>query len=333
MWQKNSTENDMSKGLVIYTDKKNYEKYKILESLQNIISLDNKDQPDYDYYKNNKINIDYYLHLSKSLLEVVNKNIYDLSSLNDITQESKNLITNNMIESLDKINEFFEIKLNQFSKQNYDGYSDSEIAFLGKKRWGFISRNNFKDQSKILGKKQKGFLRNADLDTSDDKCFEPKGVKYTISDFVFAHPEQEEDDMRANTISLDDLPVKNKFDDGRKGYFKFSKNNENHDSKSLILKTQKDIIQEINDFNNVNVKYTSKIINMPSLFENKNINSIYCKDFMTYADQNSEFFQRAFAKLNFQKQGDDEIDIDELVSGEAYKRQKEKETKNLNTQK
>ncbi len=335
----NLNENNITSSLII-DDKEKYDSnnslaiYKKKDDNKNIISLEKLNEisqnDNSEYYNNikNKINIDYYLHLSKQIVDTVNKNIYDLTYLNNLTVDSKDTISKNMIENMNKINKFFEIKLRQFTNNDFksnDIDKSQDFTFLGRKRLNFIERNNIQKITNLNLNKQSEFLQFSDLPL--DKQYLPdKGVRYTISDFDFIEEENNHEEKLFEEILLDNKHGNEEHlfkDQGdleenkkpSKNYFKYKLNKPsnigNIGYEELDLKDRNSIILKRND-------EKTKYIKMPLDFDNlnENVNSLFCKDFFTMADDNSEFFRRVFSKMNIQKKVqnlNEEIDLHENV--------------------
>lgn len=296
---------EISTGLAIYKNRNEKTKKINLEKLNEISSND----LNADFYKNikDKINLKYYLHLSKQLVDRVNKNIYDLTYLTDLSHESKNAISENLKENLDKFNKFFNMKFNQFEKEDdYDNLYSAEFSFLGRKRNSFISRNNFEENSK--SQKNEGFLKFTNLEI-DAKCFEPKGVKYSISHNENLTEENYDlldiKDLNTNENSLSDDNIVNKINkETNHKYMNIGSSKKKIDDKRLNinlndLSNNKSLISKYNNQNNP----TRRIVTVSDIFDkkNQNINSLYCKEYIDYSQDNSEFFKRLFAKINRDK--------------------------------
>lgn len=326
-----------SKSLAIYNQKSDEYTKKI--SMKEIKEISQKQNSDYYYSIRNKMNLDYYLQLSKQIVDKVDKNIYDLTYLTDLTEDSKNLIAQNMIEHIDKINKFFEIKLSQFANNDYNEINSSDFSFLGKKRLNFIERNKFQNKNykkNSYKENESSFLKidsnTNDNDTDNEKCFEPKGVRYTISDLLMGSDKQYDYGDNSQTgfeeyKINEDLNVNTKKSNNKasKKYFKYNTENSNirnvkyenlnkafSDSKSLMVKK-----------NHENRK--NDLVSIPFVLNkngNENVNSLYCKEFMTLADENSEFFRRIFAKLDLQKKADilrEQLNLNENIFDNVYK--------------
>jgi hypothetical protein len=280
------------------------------------------------------------LQLTKQIVDKVDKNIYDLTYLTNLSEESKNAITQNMIEHIDKINKFFEIKLTQFADNNYKEMGSGDFSFLGKKRLNFIERNNFdnKNNKKNKENNNSAFLKYnpENINQEDEKCFEPKGVLYTISDLLIGSG-KDLDYEDSSESAFEELKIDDYFsNDEAKGikkaskrYFRYNTENSNirnvkyeslnkaYDSKSLMVK--KNYVINKRD-----------LVSLPFILnngENDNVNSLYCKDFMSLADENSEFFRRIFAKLDLQKKADilrEQLDLKESVFDDVNKNKEEK---------
>lgn len=322
------------------------------------------------------------MKLSKQIFDKVDKNIYDLTYLTDLSEDSKNEIAQNMMEHIDKINKFFEIKLIQFANNDNAAAAvadidsnQSDINFLGKKRLGFMERNNFQfNENENSLKKQKlnnnnkkaqkdsAFLKYSDSaepneKIADEKCFEPKGVRYTISNLNFRSStqfdfEQQQsaesafEELKFDAAASDYENDSNEAQSAQKAskkYFKYSTESSANNirnfkyenlpkasnSTSLMVKrnfnsNNKDVIslpyiENSNNYNNLNNNFNNFGLN-------DNVNSLYCKDFMSLADENSEFFRRIFAKLDLQKKADilrEQLDLNGNVYEDVNKSERQ----------
>jgi len=374
-----------SKSLAIYKKKDGSTQHSNRKiSLQEL--NENSKKRNSDNYKTirNKINLDYYLQLSKQIVDKVDKNIYDLSYLTNLSEDSKNAIMQKMMEHIDKINQFFEIKLGQFANNDYEEIdAKSDFAFLGKKRLGFFERNNFNlnnnnrnnnsknQKEKNKAEKNKAFLKysddnNIDINESDkdnslknQKCYEPKGVRYTISKFnsgssTQSHYEEPQQSAESNyegfNITDDDIDkdnndneVKSSNNKASKKYFKYNTENSNirnlkynnlpkaSDSKSLMVKKNVNNSKDL-----INLPYFDYSNTNDFVAQNDNVNSLYCKEFLSLADENSEFFRRIFAKLDLQKKADilrEQLDLNGNVYEEDLNKNNSQEKISFNHKK
>jgi len=292
-----------AKSLVIYKQKDssknlNFEKLKEL-------SLNKNDQ----YLKNirDKINLHYYLNLSKQIIDKVDKNIYDLTYLTDLSQDSKNIIAQNLIKNINKIKNFFELNISgEYAYDNYEDVKSRDFAFLGKKRVNFIKRNNLE-----INKKEKNEFLNFEEWPNNEECLEPIGVRYTISDYDF----EDDNEILPNPllenylddIKLNDYFEKNKFKGNSQKFNNISSldlNKKNLNQYEIHEAINKNLIVKSNDSFNKNTN--NKGIDIPYIIDNDNekVKSFFCNDFISFTDEQTEFFRRVFTKLDVLKQDD-----------------------------
>jgi len=324
-----------SKSLAVYTNKNH--KYSKKISFKELNEISQKRNSDYYNTTRKKINLDYYLQLTKQIVDKVDKNIYDLTYLTNLSEDSKNAITQNMIEHIDKINKFFEIKLTQFADNNYKEMGSADFSFLGKKRQNFIERNNVdninnkKNIKKNAENNNSAFLKysSENINQEDEKCFEPKGVLYTISDLLIGSG-KDLDYEDSSESAFEELKIDDYFsNDKAKGIKKASKRYFSYNTENSNIRNVKyESLNKASDSKSLMVK--KNLVSLPFILnngENDNVNSLYCKDFMSLADENSEFFRRIFAKLDLQKKADilrEQLDLKESVFDDVNKNTEEK---------
>ena len=231
-------------------------------------------------------------------------------------------MTTNIIDNLTKVKKIFEYKFNEINNDFDNDYLSSEISLLGKKRINFIERNGFKNENYNEKFIKSGFLKYSQFNNEkNEKCYEPKGVKYSISQFDLENQFKK----GANNYNYEsDLDLDEKYEDYKSNIEEIKIDNYKNkgilNSKSLMLKTEKEI-------NFLGIKnHKNKIIKLSDLYNKENINSMYCKDFVSLADENNEFFRRVFSKLNMKKDFDlnfQEHEKNNFTNNEFFKESKE----------
>lgn len=199
--------------------------------------------------------------------------VYNLNSLESTTNNSPHAELNNTPFKIVKdLNKFIEKKMSIKSKKLDDDFQNNsgkkESSYLGKKRMEFFSKMQ-KRQTRVSRSETEnlnGFLQNnsnSPLYNFKDMCPNTEGLAWSIQVELSLNEEQESQIL-----------------------------NEEH-KRGIILKEKsnfKDYIAIV-PVNEARYVYEKSVLR-------DNIKSMYCRDFITTAEENSNMFKNLFNKLN-----------------------------------